>query len=134
MSGRQAIGYGLATLTTVGMSAIVSVSARAAGVPSEAAAAFLPVFVVLVLVAAGVGFALGGILKLGSTVVALIALTLSATALVWLTYDAARALDAAAILFVLLVMLSPFIGLGWWLGRKDAERRRARRLAYENGK
>jgi hypothetical protein len=54
--------------------------------------------------------------------------------LVWMSSDSARALDAAPILFVLLVTFSPFIGLGWWLGRKDAERRRARRLAYQDGK
>ena len=124
-------------LTALGLVTIVPLPACAAGFdtpPYVTAVIVLSLILILVVPAMGVGFALGGFLGLKASIAVLVVLTLIPPVWIWMSYDIDRAVVAARILFVLLLMFSPLIGLGWWIGRRDAKRQAARsQAAYENG-
>src|SRR5712691_3678581 len=85
--------------------------------------------------AVGLGFVLGSFLRLPAAGSVLLILAFLPSVLVLLMRDLEHALIMARITAWVLLLLSPLIGWGWHLGRKDAKRNLARRsLIYGNGK
>jgi hypothetical protein len=79
------------------------------------------------LLAMGSGFFLGGLLKLPMTVLVYLFIALIVPICFCLMMDFDRAGVAAALEGMMLLVFSPAIALGWWLGRKDEMRRINRR-------
>ena len=83
--------------------------------------------------AVGLGFVLQGILRLRN---ALVGLTiLFAGFLAWLAsdYSVAKTLHSLPELALILALSSPFFGLGWFIGMKDAGRRSNHTAALNAG-
>jgi hypothetical protein len=96
----------------------------------------IPIFLLFTAVPAlGLGFVLGSFLRLPAAGSALLILGSFPSVLVLLMRDLEHALIMARTTAWVLLLLSPLIGWGWHLGRKDAKRNLVRRsLIYGNGK
>jgi hypothetical protein len=83
--------------------------------------------------ALGSGFFLGSLLNLSMTVLVILIMSLVLPIYIYLTLDLGRTLAVASAEALMLVLFSPALVWGWWLGRKDAARRSSRMTAHNVG-
>jgi hypothetical protein len=97
------------------------------------AVSYLGTIAPLILLAVGLGFFLQGFLRLRSAVIALIILSVGFLAWLATSYGLEKTVRGLPLFGVLLALLSPFFGLGWFIAIKDAIRRSDRKIALNAG-
>jgi hypothetical protein len=109
----------------------------AGGSWDESPLGFVLVWVVICLFlsvpAAGVGFLLGSFFKLPASVLLIAILAAMPIGGLWASRGLGPAAELAPILFILLLVLSPLVAVGWHFGRKDKLRHMARSSLLSNG-
>jgi hypothetical protein len=90
-------------------------------------------YLVIAVPAAGVGYVLGSFLRLPASIWVLAVLAVVPIAWFWVSRGFERTTELASLSFVMLLILSPMIYLGWRFGRKDAARNMARKSLLANG-
>jgi hypothetical protein len=83
--------------------------------------------------ALGSGFFLGGFLNLSMLILAIVLVSLVLPIYIYLTMDLGRTIAVAKAEALTLLIFSPAIAWGWWLGRKDATRRSGRKTRLNAG-
>jgi hypothetical protein len=83
--------------------------------------------------AAGVGFVLGSFFKLPASVLVIAILVAVPIGGLWASRGLGRTTELVPTLFILLLVLSPLIAVGWHFGRKDKLRHMARSSLLSNG-
>jgi hypothetical protein len=83
--------------------------------------------------ALGSGFFLGSLLKLSMTVLVILIMSLVLPIYIYFTLDLGRTIAVASAEALMLLLFSPALVWGWWLGRKDAARRSSRMTAHNVG-
>ena len=93
-----------------------------------------PLIAILSLLAVGSGFFLGGFFRFSMTVLVILVAAFVLPIYVFLTRDLNRAIDVSFAETLMILLISPAIAVGWWLGRKDEARRSSRRATLSAGK
>jgi hypothetical protein len=83
--------------------------------------------------ALGSGFFLGGLLNLPMTLLVILLVSLVLPIYIYLTLDLGRTIAVVTAEALMLLVFSPAIVWGWWLGRNDAARRSSRKTALNVG-
>jgi hypothetical protein len=83
--------------------------------------------------ALGFGFLLGSFSKLSVAILVVLLVFLVLPIYIYLTLDLGRTIAVAEAQALMLLIFSPAIACGWWLGRKDAARRSNRNLELSAG-
>jgi hypothetical protein len=94
---------------------------------------WLAVFIVGGIPAAGVAYVLGSFLRLPASILILAALALAPTGLLWASRGFESAAGFAWRPFVMLIIFSPLILIGFQFGCRDATRHTARKSLLQNG-
>jgi hypothetical protein len=97
------------------------------------AAIYVPSIAIAGLLAVGLGFFLQGFLRLRSAVIGLTILFASFLAWLATVYGVEKTLQSLPEFALMLALFSPFFGLGWFVGMKDAGRRSNRTTALNAG-
>ena len=88
-----------------------------------AAAIYVPVFGITLLVAIGLGFVLQGLLRLRNALLALTIVFAGFLVGLAIVYGVEKTLNGLPELALMLALFVPVLGLGWFIGMKDAGRR-----------